>query len=274
MLIVVYLYSKVGDNLKSSFINSFFDNGIENYLLLRNDKEYNKEHIFEACIIRALVKIYGEINIMNPYKIKSENSFKCNLLMYGLSEKEMEAFFNYCNDYEIWLNSSNVTKTDLTTKIEKILVDMIIMKSKKHEITKQELDFFDKFFDPVGNTISKLHSLITLDNDIIPNYWKKKKLGLCSKVSLVDIRSDLLASDDYASYGIDIKTVENLSHEQVEQINRKIEEKEKKSSKIRFKPKNILLTTGSGFVDTIMLLSIMSTEVLIGIVLAFYFMRG
>ena len=260
--------------MKNSFINSFFDNGIETYLLLRQDKEYQKEHIFEACIIRALIKIYGEINIINPYKIHSENTFKCNLLMYGLSEKEMNALFKYCEEYEIWLNSLNVTKTDLTTKIEKILIDMIIIKGHKHKITDEELEFFDKLFDPVGNTLAKLHSLITLDNDIVPNYWKKRKLGLSTKVNLVDIRSDLLAKDDYASYGIDIKDVETMTHEQVKELNNKIEEKEKKSRNIRFKPKNIILTTGSGFVDTLMLLSIMSTEVMVGLVLAFYFMKG
>ncbi len=254
------------------FVNSFIDNGIKNYLLLRNDKEYAKEHMFEIFVIRCLIKIYGEINIINPYKIHSETSFKCNLLMYGLSEKEMNNFFKYCESYDLWLNAKEVTKTDLTTKIEKILVDMVVSKSRKHILNEEELEFFDEFFDPMQNKLAKLHSLITDNNDIIPNYWKRKKLSFNNKISLVDIRTDLLASDDYANYGINIKDVETLSHDDVEKLNNKIQEKEKKNKFRKFKPKKIIISTGSGFVDTIMLLSIMSTEIMIGLVLTFYFM--
>lgn len=261
----------MGDNY---FINAFIDNGIKNYLLLRDDKVYAKEHMFEMYVIRALTKIYGEINIINPYKIHSENSFKCNLLMYGLSEKEMQVLFKYFDEYNMWLNSDNVVKTDLTTKIEKILIDMLVIKNRKHNITQEEMNFFDKFFDPVENTLAKIHSLITYDNDVVPNYWKRKKMNFNNKVSLIDIRSDLLAKDDYATYGINIKDVEIMSHEQVIKLNEKIQEKEKKSRRVRFKPKRILISSGSGFVDTLMLLSIMATEVMIGLVLAFYFLRG
>ncbi len=260
--------------LNNYFINSFIDNGISNYLLLREDKPYKKEYMFEMYVVRALIKIYGKINIINPYKIKSENSFKCNLLMYGLTVKEMETLFQYFDSYELWLNSENVTRTDLTTKIEKILIDMIVIKGRKHQITEEEMNFFNNFFDPVDNTLAKIHASITFDNDVVPNYWKRKKLSLNSKVDLVDIRSDLLASNDYATYGISIQDVEKMSHDQVQVLNDKIQEKERKKSKNWFHPKKIIISSGSGFVDTLMLLSIMTTEIMIGLVLAFYFMRG
>lgn len=260
--------------MKKYFINSFIDNGIKNYLLLNDGKVYNNEHIFEIYVIKALCKIYGEINIINPFKIRSENSFKCNLLMYGFTEKEMDLLFLYFEKYEEWLNSENVGKTDLTTKIEKILIDMILIKCRKRVVDEEDINFFDNFFDPVNNTFSKMHSLITIDNDVIPNYWKRKKLGLNNKVKLVDVRTDLLAKDDYASYGINIKDVEKLTHEQVVVLNNKIQEKDKKSKNVLFKPKKIIISSGSGFVDTLMLLSIMTTEVMVGLILAFYFMRG
>jgi len=260
--------------MKNYFINSFIDNGISNYLLMKNDMIYEKEHTFEVYVIKALCKIYGEINIINPYKIHSENSFKCNLLMYGLAEKEMELLFSYFNLYENWLNSDNVGKTDLTTKIEKILINMLLIKCRKRMINEEDLDWFSHFFDPVDNNLSKLHSLITLDNDAVPNYWKRKKMGLTNKISLVDIRTDLLAKDDYASYGINIKDVEKMSHDQVLELNDKIQEKEKKGRNVLFKPKKIIISSGSGFVDTLMLLSIMATEVMVGLLIAFHFLRG
>jgi len=260
--------------MKNYFINSFIENGIRNYLLMKNDMIYEREHTFEVYITKALCKIYGEINIINPYKIHSENSFKCNLLMYGLTEKEMELLFSYFDMYENWLNSDNVGKTDLTTKIEKILINMLLIKCRKRMIDEETLEWFDNFFDPVDNNLAKLHSLITFDNDAVPNYWKRKKMGLSNKVSLVDIRTDLLAKDDYATYGISIKDVEKMSHNQVVELNNKIQEKEKKGRNVLFKPRKIIISSGSGFVDTLMLLSIMATEVMVGLLVAFHFLRG
>lgn len=260
--------------MKNYFINSFIENGISNYLLMKSDMMYEREHTFEVYVIKALCKIYGEINIINPYKIHSENSFKCNLLMYGLTEKEMELLFSYFDMYEDWLNSDNVGKTELTTKIEKILINMLLIKCRKRMIDEETLDWFDNFFDPVDNNLAKLHSLITFDNDAVPNYWKRKKMGLSNKVSLVDIRTDLLAKDDYATYGINIKDVEKMSHNQVVELNDKIQEKEKKGRNVLFKPRKIIISSGSGFVDTLMLLSIMATEVMVGLLVAFHFLRG
>lgn len=260
--------------MEKTFINEFIDCGIRNYLLMKDNVMYEKEHTFEMYVIKALCKIYGEINIINPYKIQSENSLKCNLLMYGLSEKEMELLFSYFDMYEEWLDSDNVGKTDLTTKIEKMLINMILIKSRKRNIDEHTLEWFDSFFDPVDNNLAKLHSLITVDNDVVPNYWKRKKLGLSNKVNLVDIRTDLLAKDDYATYGINIKDVEKMSHDQVKVLNDKIQEKEKKTKNVKFKPRKLIISTGSGFVDTIMLLSIMATEVMVGLIIAFYFMKG
>lgn len=260
--------------MKNYFINAFIDNGIKNYLLLKKGELYEREHTFEIYVIEALCKIYGEINIINPYKIRSENSFKCNLIMYGLSEKEMNLLLSYCGMYEEWLNSDNVGKTDLTTKIEKILVDMVVIKCRKRTVDEETLDYFDRFFDPINNGLAKIHALITRDNDMIPNYWRRKKLSLNNKISLIDVRTDLLAKDDYETYGINIKDVEKLTHEQVAVLNGKIQEKEKQSKNVIFKPKKILISSGSGFVDTLMLLSIMATEVMVGLILAFYFLRG
>ncbi len=263
--------------MNNIFINDSISNGISNYLLIKNGKDYDKAHIFEVYVIRCLCKIYGDINILNPYRIDNENSFKSNLIMYGLKVSEMEEFISLMNDYSKWLNSEkNVGKTDLTSKIEIILINMIIERNKTNKFSDEELEFFDKYFDPKNNNFATLHSLITKDVNIIPMYWNRKKALLNNNMKFKLIRNDLLSSSTYDKYGLDKDDISKMSEEKVKNINNRILEKEKEDNKRnkKFIPKNLIITSGNGFVDTLMLLSIMTTEIMIGIMIALHFLRS
>lgn len=259
------------------FINDSITSGISNYLLIKNGKDYDKAHIFEVYVIRCLCKIYGDINILNPYRIDNENSFKSNLIMYGLSVHEMEEFISLMDEYSKWLNSEkNVGKTDLTSKIEIILINMIIERNKANKFTTEELEFFDKYFDPKNNNFATLHNLITKDVNIVPMYWNRKKSLLNNNMKFKLIRNDLLSSSTYDKYGLDKEDISKMSEEKVRNINNRILEKEKEDNKRnkKFIPKNLIITSGNGFVDTLMLLSIMTTEIMIGIMIALHFLRS
>ena len=260
----------------NNFINESIDSGISNYLLIKQEKDYDKAHIFEVYIIRCLCKIYGDINIINPYRINNVNSFKSNLIMYGLKKEEMEEFISLMAEYSKWLNSTkNVGKTDITSRIEIILVNMIIERNKVNKFTNEEIEFFDKYFDPKDNNFSKLHSLITKDINIIPMYWSRKKVLLDNNMKFKKIRNDLLSRDLYNKYGIDKDDISRMSEEKVRNINNRILTSEKESEKRtkKFNPRNIIITSGNGFVDTLMLLTIMTSEILVGIMIALYFLR-
>ena len=258
------------------FINESIDSGISNYLLIKEEKDYDKAHIFEVYIIRCLCKIYGDINILNPYRINNVNSFKSNLIMYGLKQSEMEEFIKLMSDYSKWLNSTkNVGKTDITSKIEILLVNMIVERNKTNKFTDEEIEFFDKYFDPKNNNFSKLHSLITKDVNIVPMYWNRKKPLLNNNIKFKIIRNDLLSSQVYDKYGIDKNDMSKMSEEKVRNINNRIinNEKENEKRNKKFNPRNIIITSGNGFVDTLMLLTIMTTEILVGVMIALYFIR-
>ena len=262
--------------MKNYFINDSISNGISNYLLIKQGKDYDKAHIFEVYVIRCLCKIYGDLNILNPYRINNENSFKSNLIMYGLKVSEMEEFVSLMEEYSKWLNSEKqVGKTNITSKIEILLINMLIYRNKSIKFSDEEIQFFDKFFDPTNNNFATLHNLITKDVSIIPMYWNRKKSLLGGDIKFKLIRKDLLSSSTYNKYGLDKETLENMSEEKVRNINNRILEKEKEENKRskKFIPKNIIITSGSGFVDTLMLLSIMTTEIMIGIIIALYFIR-
>lgn len=258
------------------FVNDAIHNGVINYLNFIDDKEIDKIHVFEFSVIETLVSIYGEINVINPFKLGKEDSFKKNLMLYGLKESEMEMFIKYMGDYDTWLNSPNeVTKTKLPIQIESIIINMILHKSNFQKITTEEIEKYNNFFDPAEGDLIKVQNLIVEDKTLIPSLWRRKRYQLEGNLILETIEPELLAPDIYLKYGLLIDDVKQLSNLKINEINEKIkkEETNNEDDKSKFDPKKLILTSGSGFVDTIVLLSIMATEIMIGLLIAFSFLR-
>lgn len=57
------------------FINEGINQGIVNYIKYMNNEEIDKVHYFEFYVIKTLTIIYGEINIINPFKLKKKKVF-------------------------------------------------------------------------------------------------------------------------------------------------------------------------------------------------------
>ncbi|MDD2409844.1 MAG: hypothetical protein PHD03_03905 [Bacilli bacterium] len=259
------------------FINNAIHNGIINYLNYIEDKGIDKIHIFEFSIVQILVSIYGEINIINPFKLGKEESFKKNLMLYGLKESEMEMFIKYMGDYDRWLNSLHEEpKTKLPMQVETIMINMVLLKSNFQKITEKEIDKYNNFFDPVEGDIVKVQDLIVEDKTLIPSLWRRKRFQLEGNITLETIQPELLSPEIYQKYGLSIDEVKKLSNIKIKEINETIKKEETNNggNKPKFDPRKLVLSSGSGFVDTIVLLSIMATEIMVGLLVAFSFLRS
>ena len=65
--------------MKSFFVNEAVDKAINDYLQSKNIEESVLFNSFLVVVVRILVIIYGELDIVNPYAIKNENLFLDNL---------------------------------------------------------------------------------------------------------------------------------------------------------------------------------------------------
>lgn len=260
------------------FVNSAIHNGIINYLNYIDNKPIDIIHAFEFHVIKTLISIYNEINIINPFKLGKEESFKKNLMLYGLKESEMEMFIKYMGDYNTWLNSPHENpKTNLPDQIQNIMINMVLLKSDFQKITSSEIDKYNDFFDPIEGDLIKIQNLMVEDKTKIPGLWRRKRSQLQGNIILEPIEPELLSAELYAKYGLSIEEVKKLSNLKINEINDEIIKEENeiknKDDKRKFDPRKLVLTSGSGFVDTIVLLSIMATEIMIGLLIAFSFLR-
>lgn len=256
------------------FINPAIENGISSYMLHKDGKTYPPLFTFEMNVIKVLTIIYGEKSILLPYKIDNEKAFECNLLMYDLKESDMKSFIKYMNEYYEFMKNYKSEKkaTGLTTEIEKLLLEMIIKRSKRKEFTRSEIREFDSIFNPIEGNLKKIKSLVSADNGLIIRAWESNKIELSNtQLRMIAVNPNLLDSNLYNKYGYNIKTIASLSEEEIERVNHVIiiEENRVKltpSKKSVFKRGKIVLTTGNGFVDKLMLLSIVATELMIGFI--------
>ena len=81
------LYLIIGESMKndSIFVNEAFSEAINDYLSSKNKPEGVKYNSFAVVVIRLLMIIYDELDILNPYYLNNEQSLNDNLEKYGYS---------------------------------------------------------------------------------------------------------------------------------------------------------------------------------------------
>ena len=176
------------------FINPAIENGIQSYILYTEGKTYPPLFTFEMNVIKVLTIIYGEKSILLPYKIDNEKAFECNLLMYDLKESDMKNFIKYMNEYYAFMKNYKSEKkaTGLTTEIEKILLEMIIKRSKRKEFTQKEISEFDRIFNPIEGNLKKIKSLVSANNGLIVRAWENNKLELSNtQLRMIAVNTNL-----------------------------------------------------------------------------------
>ncbi len=263
--------------VENIFINPAIETGISNYLRYIKTGNFDRNYAFEMSVIKALCIIYGEKSILLPYNIENEKAFCCNLMMYDLKEGEVKDFIQYFNLYHKYTEDEKISlrPTDIITKIETILIEMINYRSRRHMFNDYEIHEFDKIFE--DNVLFKeIRDNFSADASLIMNVWNNKKIELSNtQINLMKINPSLLHPGLYSKYGYDIREVAKLNGEEIEEVNRAIVMVESKEAYVIEKKKEnrvkAPLTSGSKMVDRLLLMSILSTMLMISMVVILYF---
>lgn len=257
----------------NSFINSSFENGIKRYL---NSQEYGNAYVFEENIIKLLICIFNEADIINPFTLSDKKQLIDNLCTYGLNEMEVLSFLRYLEIYGKWLNSNRKEKNRVFECICRCLIKMIVLKSKYKELTADEMRIYDDFFALSNSNIRLMVEMSSNSPYAMYKYWNvKKKIYLEKHSKLKIMLPKLLKPEVYMKYGLSMEEMKKLSAYDVERINERILSDEKNpqgGGRKKEKPRQLILTSGNGFVDTLVLFSIMVTEIMLGIVILVFLM--
>lgn len=246
------------------FINEFLSTGFEYYF----NKSGNS--IFEGHIVECLCDIYGYDALKQIYETKNEGAFIDLIRSYGFAVSLYDSFIGNTVKYEQFKTAHTenpAIKTELTSKIEVSLITMYIYKCFLIEPTLEEISHFEN--NLLNNfEIIKLHFNISLEPNRTREVWSKKKRMLDDNVQLVKIVPTFLDDETYKKYGTSLQEVEKMDYRMVEELNSYIQSKqsleidkpEVKKEKFNLFA-NTALTSGSGYVDALLVASIIATAI-------------
>lgn len=224
---------------------------------IKNYIEGKKEDQFSYNIIKLLSYIYSEADIINPYKLGDFRLLDTNLKKYGLTDLELEKFDTAFNKYVIYHNN------DGFYTLYKIMMDMIALKHQKVPLSKEDIKRYEDIFF-AGRTVK-----------VLEDYWNNTLYKINNK-------SDKMVAKIYLQKKSinDLKTLKHYKlvrekEEEISKYNQKLEMGRIKAKIVKISNTPITpISSGNGFVDIIMILSFVATEVLVGAMAAITLIKG
>ncbi len=269
----------------SIFVNDAINEAIKKYIECKDKPENENFDSFLVIVIRALILIYGELDIMNPYRTHNEISlggFDANLKKFGLSQDLVDEFKQQCLIF--YQNENNLTEEKTSfLKIQEILIDMLVMKKKHVFISDDEIKEFQNLLYFAEDSNAKkleLYNKLTPNSKEIMNYLSSQLFSLNHNFNLREYKDIVLDKEAYQLAGYNIVEVMNMKEDEILNINNKVyhffriketdknKEKRLASAILYYKKYGNALTSGNGYVDTLLLASVVATAFLVIILIA------
>ena len=267
------------------FINKAFTKALNDYTASCDNVQGITYNSFLVIVVRMLISIYSELDILNPSVMDDESLLKDNIAKFGYSKIDIETFFSNVQifyDIEMENDKKSVKeKNPYFIIIQKELVDMFIKKKLNFYLTKKEVEeFYDLLYTPYSLNPLRVSYNFLMASDVleIDNYFKKQMQDNVKKV--VSKEKHYLNVKAYELLNYSMDDIKNMSSSEIDNLNSKvydyfkirenainkeyllekaIESKERELNKV---------TSGNGYVDILLVISIICTVVmLLGIIM-------
>ena len=268
--------------MKTYFVNEAFEKAVNDYLLSKDKESSVLYNSFLVVVIRMLINIYGELDIINPFQIKSETALDSNLSKFGFTKAQIDDFKRLIDGF-YRIEKKNMTSIKKETNIyfievQKKLIDMFDLKRLSFGITDSEQkEFFDLLYTPgTSNALRLSYNFLNAENIYeIAEYYKTV---MEKKIVEEKEKKNLLSFETYKMFGIGIADLSKMNEGEVDSLNSEIyksldisenainkdyllEEKIK-----AFRMQNNKVTTGNGYVDILLIMSVIVTTIMIVVI--------
>lgn len=269
--------------MKTYFINEAFEKAVNDYLNSKDKKEGILYNSFLVVVIRLLINIYGELDILNPFYIRNEEALDDNLKKYGLNKESISEFKRLLDGfYRIEKKNMSSLKKETNIyfiEIQKRIIDMFNLKRLNYGVTESDRkEFFDLLYTPgTSNALRLSYNFLNAENIYEIAEYFKEAMQLQKKVEK-EKEKDLLPFDTYKLFGINVADLSKMSESEVEEINSEIYESfDIKETAINkdylleesikaYKMQKNPVTTGNGYVDILLIMSVIVTTIMVVVI--------
>lgn len=209
------------------------------------------ESTFEKYIVNCLKFIFGEKIIE---EIKESNNIE--ILQEYIDQKYKdpklyESFIKDIMNYEKECSNSNsISLPNIKGAIISDIINMYVYLNITKELSLEEIKSFEELLYSIK--IPKQTK----------EYWKQKKILIQNEITLVEIKPVLLPEKRYEQAGLKIDDVKKMDSRMIKKLNDYIESKIPEPKK----QSNLVLDSGSGFVNILLISSIIVTEISVGLI--------
>ncbi len=258
----------------SYFAKTILGQCISKYLNAKKFTDGVEYNSFLVVVIRMLVLIYDELDIITPYKTGSEELLDSNLSKYGFEYENIISFKSALQRYSLNPNPEDYVK------IEKLLIDMFAKKKATIDLTDKQIKDFRKLVSSNESEnpmiISENFAMTSNPTELIDyfdNAMKENQRTVIAKAK------ELLNMGAYAALNYTLDDINAMSPDEVDEINKKVymhfNIKDTAINKKYLLDKAVYdlnhpkpaYSTGNGFVDMLFFLSILVTVILIIVVI-------
>lgn len=267
------------------FINEELSRAIENYLKFKEKPDSIEFSEFPVMVIRTLVFIYGELDIINPYITRNENNmggFNSNLMKYGLSLEAVEKF-KEC--FPAFKKEASVGKKPNVAflNLEKYLIQMYFCKQKMMNLPVEKQQELKQYLYVKENNNAKIQEDLrrfTENTEELDLYFQSMAFETSHNFRLEESRRNILTKDAYTLLGYSMEQIYLLNDADLRSVNQQIynffrvdpnlENKEELLEKAvnYYKRYGNKVTSGNGFVDFLLFMSILATALFVTFLVA------
>ncbi len=250
----------------SVFISEAFTNTINDYLKGKSHPEGITYNSFLVVVIRLLTLIYDELDILNPFYLNNEQALNDNLEKYGYLYNNICKFKNGFNEFYENENSKDFIN------LQKMLIDMFALKKKSMDLADEEIEKFKSLlYTQKSNNplMTSYNFLMAKDPDEIENYFEKVVKENVYKKK--EREKKTLNIDAYEILKYSLEDINMMSADELDEVNKKVynyfDINENAINKDYLLDKAVYdfnnpkpsLSTGNGYVDILLILSIVVT---------------
>lgn len=197
--------------MNNIFVNEAINLGIENYI------NKTAENDFITIIIKSLIIIYGDLDIVNPFKTKNENGMgglDANLSKYGYSKDKISIFKQNVLNFYL---TQNEKPNKYFNQIEKNLIDMYFYK-----LASITVECNDDFYNSLLIDGTELNNIYSTNKKEIRKYYTFKQKVLNTKIEFIKLESNTLTQEAYELAGYSYDNIVNINEAELARINSKV----------------------------------------------------